>query len=277
MKATTKQVLIGSAWLTVLLAMIGGIMLWQHQVHKAKPVAAVTVTSTERIPMVLLLDSRLTRNQNQQLIENIQHSSASQTLVTAKITTTGTVTFKGQFLNSDNRPYLQVQLPANISYAQQARLLKRLLTVAQRHFQFQHFNLVSYGKAGITAANYVESSIAKPTLQHLVLIATPFNGTDRRNNRSHQTTAVASTARTAMLSKLIAHRTAINHKLHVLIIAEKAVKTKQDLPLQSALAGQSIFKPVVKVYQQKVFQSWQTQSGVLGNRHIGNTIQTFIN
>ena len=34
MKATTKQVLTGATWLVVLLAMIGGTMLWQQQVHK---------------------------------------------------------------------------------------------------------------------------------------------------------------------------------------------------------------------------------------------------
>ena len=33
MKATTKQVLTGAAWLAVLLAMIGGVILWQHQVR----------------------------------------------------------------------------------------------------------------------------------------------------------------------------------------------------------------------------------------------------
>ena len=45
MKATTKQVLTGATWLVVLLAMIGGTMLWQQQVHKSKPVTTITVTS----------------------------------------------------------------------------------------------------------------------------------------------------------------------------------------------------------------------------------------
>lgn len=65
--------------------------------------------------------------------------------------------------------------------------------------------------------------------------------------------------------------------MQVLIVAGKAIKADQPLPLQSALTGQSIFKPVVKVYQQKVLRSWRTQSGLLNNHQIGNTIQTFIN
>lgn len=130
MKATTKQVLTGATWLVVLLAMIGGTMLWQQQVHKSKPVTTITVTSTERIPMVLLLDDHLTHNQIQQLTAHIQNSSATQTLVTAKITATGTVTFKGQLLNSDNRPYIQVQLPKNLDSNRQTHLLKQLLTAA---------------------------------------------------------------------------------------------------------------------------------------------------
>lgn len=275
MKATTKQVLTGAAWLAILLAMIGGIMLWQHQVHKAKPVTAVTVTSTERIPMLLLLDSRLTHNQKQQLITNIQHNGATQTIVTATITTAGAVTFKGQLLNSDNRPYIQVQLPAQVTANRQAQLLKRVLTLAQQHFKFQQFNLVGYGTGGLTATNYVERATARLTPQHLILLATPFNGTSRQNNRLHKTTPVVAKSQTNVLAKLIAHRQSISPKLQVLIIAEKAVKAKQSLPLQSALAGQSVFKPVVKSYQQKILRSWRTQSDLLDNRQIGNTIQSF--
>lgn len=277
MKATTKQVLTGAAWLAILLAMIGGIMLWQHQVHKAKPVTNVTVTSTERIPMVLLLDNRLTHNQVQQLTTNIQNSSATQTLVTAKITATGAVTFKGQLLNSDNRPYIQVQLPQNVSSTLQTQLLKQLLTTAQQQFKFRQFNLVSYGRGSIIATNYVAHTTTSLSPQHLVLMATPFNGISRKNNSRRKTTPVAAKSQTTTLAKLIAQRHTIDAKIQVLIIAGKAIKADQPLPLQSALAGQSIFKPVVKVYRQKVLRSWPTQSGLLNNHQIGNTIQTFIN
>ncbi|AYG38473.1 alpha/beta hydrolase [Lactiplantibacillus pentosus] len=276
MKATTKQVLTGAAWLAVLLAMIGGVILWQHQVRKAKPVTAVTVTSTERIPMVLLLDSHLTHQQNQQLTANIQHNSASQTLVTAKASTNGTVVFKGQLLNSDNRPYIQVQLPTGISTTKKAQLLKRVLGLAQQHFKFRRFNLVSYGDGGLTATTYVEQTTIALTPQHLVLIATPFNGTGSQNRR-RKTTPVAAKNQTAALKTLIAKRKTINPKLQVLIIAEKSAKSKQTLPLQSALAGQSIFKPTVKRYQQHVVRTWRTESGILNSRRIGNIIQPFIN
>lgn len=275
MKATTKQVLTGAAWLAILLAMIGGVMLWQHQVRKAKPLTTVTVTSTERIPMVLLLDSHLTHNQKQQLITNIQHASASQSMVTATITTTGAVTFKGQLLNSDNRPYLQVQLPTAVNAEQQAQLIKRVLTLAQQHFEFQRFNLVGYGTGGLSATNYVEHTTTRLTPQHLILIATPFNGTSQQNNHRHKTTPVTAKSQTTTLAKLITHRQSINPKLQVLIIAEKVVKAKQSLPLQSALAGQSVFKPVVKSYRQKILRSWRTQSDLLDNRQIGNAIQSF--
>jgi len=277
MKATTKQVLTGATWLVVLLAMIGGTMLWQQQVHKSKPVTTITVTSTERIPMVLLLDDHLTHNQIQQLTAHIQNSSATQTLVTAKITATGTVTFKGQLLNSDNRPYIQVQLPKNLDSNRQTHLLKQLLTVARQQFKFRRFNLVSYGRGGLTATNYVEHTTTSLSPQHLVLMATPFNGASRQSNNRRQTTPVAAKSQTATLAKLIAHRHTIDSKMQVLIVAGKAIKADQPLPLQSALAGQSIFKPVVKVYQQKVLRSWRTQSGLLNNHQIGNTIQTFIN
>ena len=277
MKATTKQVLTGATWLVVLLAMIGGTMLWQQQVHKSKPVTTITVTSTERIPMVLLLDDHLTHNQIQQLTAHIQNSSATQTLVTAKITATGTVTFKGQLLNSDNRPYIQVQLPKNLDSNRQTHLLKQLLTAARQQFKFRQFNLVSYGRGGLTATNYVEHTTTSLSPQHLVLMATPFNGASRQSNNRRQTTPVAAKSQTATLAKLIAHRHTIDSKMQVLIVAGKAIKADQPLPLQSALAGQSIFKPVVKVYQQKVLRSWRTQSGLLNNHQIGNTIQTFIN
>ncbi|PVV35967.1 hypothetical protein, partial [Bifidobacterium bifidum] len=60
MKATTKQVLTGATWLVVLLAMIGGTMIWQQKVHKSKPVTNITVTSTERIP-IAVCSAHLTR------------------------------------------------------------------------------------------------------------------------------------------------------------------------------------------------------------------------
>ncbi|MDV0430573.1 alpha/beta hydrolase [Lactiplantibacillus sp. DA1] len=277
MKATTKQVLTGAAWLAILLAMIGGTMLWQQQIRKAKPLTMMTVTSTERIPMVLLLDNRLTHQQKQQLTTSIQHNSAAQTMVSATITPTGSVTFKGQLLNSDNRPYLQVQLPTDSSSDRQVQLLERCLSRAQQHFKFQRFNLVSYGNTGLTATNYVEHTPTTLVPQHLVLIATPFNGTSYQKNHRHKTTPIAAKSQTNTLTKLIAHRKSINSKLQVLIIADKTVKAKQLLPLQSALAGQSIFKPVVKVYKQKILRSWRTRSGLLDNRQIGNVIQTFIN
>jgi len=281
MKATTKQIIIGTAWWLVFLAMIGGIMLWQHQVHKAKPVTNITVTSTERIPTLLLLDHQLTNDQNRQLIANLQYNSGSQAMITLKVQANGQTTIKGQLADTDNRPYLQLILPTTITQpAEQAKLVKQAILGAQKALNFQHFNLISYGNGGLAATNYVEQATKALTPQHLILIATPFNGTSHQRNQQ-QTTPVATDQRTSDLTKLIAGRNTIDSKLKVLIIAGKTKHTtdaNQVLPLQSAVAGQTIFKSVVQTYQQQVIPTWHTEHAhIMTSWHVSNAIHKFIN
>jgi len=281
MKATTKQVLIGTAWWLVFLAMVGGVMLWQHQVRKTKPVTNITVTSTERIPTVLLLDHQLTTDQNRQLIAHLQHNSGTQTMITLNMHANGGVTIKGHLTSTDNRPYLQLTLPTTVTKPdQQAALVKRAITVAQKEFKFQHFNLISYGNGGLVATNYVEKTTRSLTPQHLIVIATPFNGTSHHLNQQ-RSTPVAASQQTTALKKLIAGRTTIDSKLQVLIIASKVRKVadnKQPLALQSALAGQTIFKPVVHTYQQTVLSTWHTDPDhLIVSWRVSDAIHKFIN
>ncbi|WP_048000788.1 alpha/beta hydrolase [Lactiplantibacillus herbarum] len=281
MKATTKQILIGTSWWLVFLAMIGGVMLWQHQVRKAKPVTNITVTSTERIPTLLLLDHQLTNDQNRQLIANLQYNSGSQAMITLEVQANGQTTIKGQLAATDNRPYLQLILPTTVTQpAEQAKLVKQAIIGAQKTLNFKHFNLISYGNGGLAATNYVEKATKALTPQHLILIATPFNGTSHQRNQQKMT-PVATNQRTSDLTKLIAGRTAIDSKLKVLIIAGKTKHTAdadQVLPLQSALAGQMIFKSVVQTYQQKVIPTWHTEHAhIMTSWRVSNVIHKFIN
>lgn len=281
MKATTKQVLITAAWFVVLLAMIGGTMLWQHQVRKPRhAVSSVTVTSTERIPTILLMDTSLDAEQQRQLIATMQYNNGSQTVINVKASANGTVTTNGALRNSDNRPYLTLQLPQNLTAAKQAALIKRVIQVTKQQLTFSRYNLVAYGSAGLMATNYLENTSHTLSPLHFVTIATPFNGTSTANNRQTKN-AVPAANRSATLNRLITNRKSIDARVKVLLIAGNA-KGKRNgdgvVPLQSALASQSIFHPTVKSYKQVVIHSWQAgHTSMLENWKLGNTIQEFFN
>ncbi|WP_318764961.1 alpha/beta hydrolase [Lactiplantibacillus carotarum] len=281
MKATTKQILVVTAWFTVLLAVIGGTMLWQHQVRKPRhAVTAVTVTSTERIPTLLLLDPVLDAEQQRQLVATMQRNNGSQSVMTIKAFKNGTLKFSGSLRDSDNRPYLNIQLPTSLSAKRQAELIQAIVTTAESRFKFSCYNLVSYGQGGLIATHYLENTTKQLTPRHFIAIAAPFNGTDTSDN-DQSTAAVALSKRTATLKRLVTKRGIINPKIKVLIIAGNAKGRRNGdgvVPVQSALAAQSIFKPIVKNYQQTVIHSWQAGHASLpGSWKLGNAIQEFMN
>lgn len=281
MKATTKQVLVVSAWLAILLAVVGGTTLWQRQVRKPHhTTTALTVTSTERIPTVLLLDPKLTASQSRQLIATMQRNNGSQALATCTVTKNDTVRIQTQLQPSDNRPYLKLQIPQTTNDQQQAHWIKIALADAQAKLHFTRFNLVCYGTGGLVATNYLENTTAKLSPTHLITIATPFNGTSlTANEQSSDRVPVKN--QTRRLKQLIANRRAINAHVKVLLIAGNAKgKSKGDgvVPIQSALAGQSIFQPVVNKYQDHVIHTWHaTHVGILESWQLGDTIQEFLN
>lgn len=281
MKASTKQILVGVTWLVILLAMIGGTMLWQHQIRKPKhTVTAVTVTSTERIPTVLLLDPKIDKEQGRQLIATMQRNNGSQAIITIKVATNGHLTINGQLQADDNRPYLKLELPSSATRDQQVQWIKKALIATRKKFKFSTYNLVSYGCGGLIAANYVENTTRKLSPSHLISIASAFNGTSTTKN-TQKTSAVAANKRTATLNRLISKRAIIDPNIKVLLVAGDAKgRSNGDgvVPIQSALAAQSIYQPIVKTYQQTVIRSWRAEHiGILESWRLGNTIQAFLN
>lgn len=282
MKTTTKQVFVAAAWLLTLLGVIGGTMLWQRQVRRPKhPVAAITVGSTTRIPTVILLDAKTTTEQRHQFTTGLQGNNGSQSTITARVTATGRVKFSGAFNTYDTRPCLQLQLPTKTaSLAQQATWLKGLLATAQQQLHFNQFNLVTYGTGGLVATTYLEHGNSVPAPNHFIAIAAPFNGTSLKQNTS-QTTPVARKNQATTLKNLLTKKATINTKIRVLLIAGK---TKGDLngdgviPVQSALAGQAIYRPITKHYEQKVIDSWHaSHTSLYSSWKLANLIQEFIN
>ncbi|MFC6181269.1 alpha/beta hydrolase [Lactiplantibacillus daowaiensis] len=282
MKSTTKQGLITTGWFAILLAVIGGTMLWQRQVrHPRQKVSAVTVTSTDRIPTVLLLGNQTSTSHGRQLVAGLQQNNGAQSIVKAQISRQGTVTFIGRFQPHDNRPYLKIMLPTGRATAkQQAQWVRAILRQAQQQLAFKKFNLISYDDGGIVATRYLSRTTAALTPQNFVAIATPFNGTSSRLN-TEKTTAVTTQRQTTVLKQLIAERHQINRHMRVLLIAGHAKSaTKGDgvVPIQSALAGQAVFSTQVTHYQQRVLHTWRASHDQLFNSwRLVNLIQNFIN
>ncbi|CAM3159192.1 alpha/beta hydrolase [Lactiplantibacillus plajomi] len=282
MKSTTKQILTGIAWFAILLAVIGGTILWQHQVLKPRHSmsSSITVSSTERVPSLLILDSHLSQDQQRQLIATMQRNIGTQSTLIIEALSSGTIRFSGQLRDADTRPYLKLQLPAQASTAEKVRLIKQTLTVAKKQLHFTHYNLIGYGEGGLLATHFLESAPTSLAPRNFVAIATAFNGTSTTNN-SQKKTAVTRHQRNAELSELIKNRRAINAKVRVLVIAGKhRGSTNGDgvVPLQSALAAQSIFKPTVTTYQQHVIQGYKiNHTGILESWKLGNFIHGFIN
>lgn len=281
MKTTTKQVFVAAAWLLTLFGVIGGTLLWQRQVRRPKhPVAAITVGSTTRIPTILLLDAKTTSAQRHEFTASLQGHNGNQSVITAQLTTAGAVKFSGQLTAYDTRPYIQLKLPTkSASMAQQATWLKLALKRAQQQFKFSQFNLITYGTGGLIATTYLEETGNSPLPNQLVAIATPFNGTSLKQN-TNETTAVSRKDQTSQLKNLITQRSAIRAKIRVLLIAGQ---TKGDIngdgviPVQSALAGQAIYRPVVKHYEQSVIHSWHaSHTSLYSSWKLANLIQEFI-
>ncbi|WP_179950323.1 alpha/beta hydrolase [Lactiplantibacillus garii] len=281
MKATTKQVLVGTAWLITLLAVIGGTMLWQHQVRKPRRNStSVMVTSTERIPSVLLLDSSLDTEQQRQLIATMQRNNGSQSVINVQIFKSGKLKLSGKLRESDNRPYLKLQLPKNVGATKQSQLIEATLTTIKTKFQFKQYNLVSYGTGGLIATHYLENAPRRLSPAHFITIATAFNGTSTQKN-SQRITPVATSHRTAQLTQFVNKRGVIDPSIKVLVVAGNA-KGKRNgdgvVPLQSALAAQSVFRPIVKTYQQTVIRGWFAgHTSILESWKLSNVIQNFIN
>jgi len=282
MKTTTKQGLVAAAWLLKLFGVIGGTLLWQRQVRRPKqPIAAITVGSTTRLPTVLLLDAKTTSEQRRQFAAGLQRNNGSQSILNAKVTTHGHVSFSGQFKDYDTRPCLQLILPTKAaSLKQQAVWLKKGLEQAQKALKFKQFNLVSYGTGGLVATTYLEEPTGAPQPKHLVAIATPFNGTSLRLN-NNETTPVKRANQTNGLESLIAKQLNIKTKIRVMLIAGQAKGQSNGdgvVPIQSALAGQTIYRPIVKDYQQAVLNTWRaSHTGMYDSWKLANLIQNFIN
>lgn len=281
MKATTKQVLIVASWLAVLLAVIGGTMMWQRQVrHRKHNIAAVTVTSTARIPNVLILDRHTTDREGRQLVAGMQRNNGYQSVVTVTVTANGRLNFNGEFRAHDNRPYLRIVLPNQTASEQKEALwIKMAIKYSQSHLHFKTFNLISYGSGGISATNYLEHTTNDVLPAHFVAIATPFNGTSTAKS-ADKTTAVTKANQTLLLRSLTNQRQKIAKRVQVLLIAGKSKQHQNGdgvIPIQSALAGQAIFKGHVSRYQQKVLNSWRaTHKGILSSFRLTNMIQDFI-
>ena len=282
MKTTTKQGLVAAAWLLTLFGVIGGTLLWQRQVRRPKqPIAAITVGSTTRLPTVLLLDAKTTSEQRRQFAAGLQRNNGSQSILTAKVTTHSHVSFSGEFKTYDTRPCLQLILPTKTaSLKQQAAWLKKGLEQAQKTLKFKQFNLVSYGTGGLVATTYLEETTGAPQPKHLVAIATPFNGTSLRLN-NNETTPVKRANQTNGLESLIAKQLNIHTKIRVMLIAGQAKGQSNGdgvVPIQSALAGQTIYRPIVKDYQQAVLNTWRaSHTGMYDSWKLVNLIQNFIN
>jgi len=279
MRATTKQALITAGWFTVLIAVIGGTLIWQRQIrHPKHPVATVTVTSTERIPTVLLLGSTASASQRRQLVAGLQQHSGSQSIIQIAITKAGQLTFKGQLQPHDNRPYLPLNLPAGTP-TQQAHWVKVALIHAKAHLHFKHYNLIGYGDGGLTATEYLLQARTTLTPLNLVTIATPFNGVSRKDN-TDATTAVQHNHQTAQLAHLVAKRHVLKPTTRVTLIAGNAKGRRLGdgvVPIQSALAGQTIFKDQVNHYQQHVLHTWRASHDQLfSSWRLTNLIQDAI-
>ncbi|VDG20315.1 hydrolase [Lactobacillus pentosus] [Lactiplantibacillus mudanjiangensis] len=282
MKGTTKQGLITTGWFTILIAVIGGTMLWQRQVRRPKhQVEAVTVTSTDRIPTVLLLGQQTSAAHSRELVAGLQQNNGAQSIVQVQVNRQGDLKFRGQFQTYDNRPYLKINLPkGDITTKQQAKWLKFALQQARRRFKFKHFNLISYGDGGLVATQYLMQTSAALTPKNLVAVATPFNGLSTHTN-SDETTAVDTAHQTATLKSFIAQRSKLQRHVRVLLVAGHAKhKSFGDgvVPIQSALAGQSIFRNHVTQYDQQVIHTWRASHARLFNSwRLVNKIQSFMN
>ncbi|BDZ32056.1 alpha/beta hydrolase [Lactiplantibacillus sp. WILCCON 0030] len=281
MKTTTKQGLVAATWLLILFGVIGGTLLWQRQVRRPKQqIATVTVGSTTRIPTILLLDHQTTTQQRRQFVAGLQRNSGNQSVVILQVTRHGTLKFSGRFQTYDTRPILHLELPTNASAMQQAAWLKIALQQAQQQLKFKSFNLITYGTGGLAATAYLEQAPTAQRPQHLVAIGTPFNGTSTQKN-ANITGPVKRANQTNRLESLIAKQLTIDPQLRVLLIAGQTKGHSNGdgvVPVQSALAGQTIYRPIVKHYQQAVLNTWRaSHTGMYDSWKLVNLIQTFIN
>ncbi|MFC6164379.1 alpha/beta hydrolase [Lactiplantibacillus dongliensis] len=280
MKTTTKQALITTGWFTILIAVIGGTLLWQRQVRQPKhPVNAVTITSTNRVPTVLLLGHNVSQTNSRQLVAGLQQNDGSQSTIQIQVTKTGHVTFHGQLQPHDNRPYLQLNLPTGTA-TQQAHWMTTVITTAKQQLAFKHYNLLAYGDGGLTATNYLAHTTAGLSPLNFVAIATPFNGTSRKQNND-TATAVHVTKQTTRLKRLISQRKSIHSAINVTLIAGNAKGIKHGdgvVPVQSALAGQAIFKNQVNRYQHRILHTWRaSHARLFSSWRLANLIQDSIN
>lgn len=267
------------------LIMISLLLIFISGCQSNKTEAAFSPRKETAIPIILVPGTNATENRFDEFTDDLKISylhKADALKVTVK--KDQTLSYSGKALTSKNhRPFIVIAFEDNSEKGilKQAEWLAIALNDLYEKYHFSTFDAIGHSNGGLVLTNFLEyhSTEIEPHLRKLVTVSTPYNDTDEKDNGSaHDLKKLPK--KTNLLQTFIDRKGFIPKSISVLNITGDLKNNHVSdgiVPVNSALAGELIYKGTVSSYSSKIYNGNDTgHSDILSNKHVQTRIIHFL-
>lgn len=237
---------------------------------------------TEITPTLFIHGFKGGQRSFQTMIDRFEDSRLGSKTMMIRVLSNGELSISGDLSEKEN-PFIQVIFLENrAGINQQTEWIQDILHRLHDVYGIQQVNLVGHSMGGLTATNFIlknQNKVQFPTINKLVVIASPFKGIDQANYFlvNSGDAAVDLKTHSSALKELIKDKQYLNAQVPVLAIAGVINETGTDglVSLSSALGIKNIVQE--EQLQKEIFyDKTATHSGLHEHTGVDKAIAKFL-
>ncbi|MCZ2491378.1 alpha/beta hydrolase [Dellaglioa carnosa] len=155
----------------------------------SKNVVTVSTKDTNQVPTLYVHGYGGSANSTNAMIAAAEKSDKAQKVLTAIVSSTGDVTYSGDWQESVKNPIIQVVFKrSNAQIPEEGEWIGEIVTHLQKSYKIKAVNIVAHSMGGSSAVYWAESvrKESDPKLNNFVPIAVPINGVLGMNEEANK-------------------------------------------------------------------------------------------
>ncbi|MGG5330715.1 alpha/beta hydrolase [Enterococcus sp. AZ163] len=231
-------------------------------------------------PVVMVPGTNGNVDQFDGLIKTLEKKESGIDVVKLTVETDGSVQAAGKFSTGTQHPILVVAFDdgSDESLSKQSEWLQKAFAYTEQFYAFSTYDYLGYSNGGLILTGYLENEQQKsdPTLNHLVTLGTPYNGTDWEDN-DNSTVFTEPRKKSPLLMDYLKGRDNIPKNISVYNISGNVDNQNTDgtVPLTSVLAGRLIYGDS-KSYQEITIDENADHGSLIENTKTVQLIQKYL-
>lgn len=231
-------------------------------------------------PVVMVPGTNGNVDEFDELIAALKKKETGVDTVKLTVEDDGTVQAEGQFSVQTTHPILVIAFEdgSDESLPKQATWLQAALNYAQQFYSFSTYDYLGYSNGGLIITGYLENDKhqSDPTLNHLVTLGTPYNGTSWEDN-DNSSSFTQPKKNSALLADYLEKKNKLPKNITVYNLSGNVDNQNSDgtVPLTSVLAGRLLYGDS-KSYQEITVAENADHGSLIENEKTVQLLQKYL-